>query len=124
MARSTSTQRSSGSWPRHRLGLSLRAVGPRLALGDGDVFALDQARVSIDGLTITEGGPSGPGSRPAMFHRRIAVEAKSSRFEFENPMAAVNLSALLSDATVEDSRALNSLLPENATFALDARGPP
>ena len=84
--------------------------------------ALDEASIDVDRFAVTSRASEGRGAPPAMSVARIAVKARSPRFEFDRPMANVSLSADLADASVRDSSAVNAFLPQNATFALDADG--
>ncbi len=85
----------------------------------GGELALDEAKVGVENLTISKTGSGVGSAAPAMAIARIAVEATSPRFAFEDPLARIALSASLLDAKVHDSSAINAFLPEKATFELE-----
>jgi hypothetical protein len=101
------------------LRVNARVHGWRWETGD---LALDDAKADLQNVTITDSTSTDRDAPPAMTVARLAVDATSPRFEFEKPMALVKLSARVADANVRDSSAINAMLPENASYALDADG--
>ncbi|AKU99170.1 hypothetical protein AKJ09_05834 [Labilithrix luteola] len=84
----------------------------------GDL-TIDDARVDVENLTIAKVAARDPRAAPAMSIARIGVGAKSTRFEFDDPLAKIAMSASFEDAKVHDFSAINAFLPEKATFRLE-----
>ena len=80
----------------------------------GDL-ALDEARVDVSDVTMAKDGAATPGLAIA----KIGLGAKSTKFDFGDPLAKVTLSAFFADARVRDLSALNAFLPANATFGFE-----
>ncbi len=80
----------------------------------GDL-ALDDARVDVSDVTMAKGGAAIPGLAIA----KIGLGAKSTRFDFGDPLAQVTLSAFFADARVRDMSTLNAFLPAHATFGFE-----
>jgi hypothetical protein len=98
------------------------------------VLALDRARVDVTGITVyRKDGANVPGGggvpctggspRPAclaLTFDRIALGAKSRRFDVVDPLFDVALSATLADAKVHDPEIVNAFLPSGAPFGFVA----
>ena len=86
----------------------------------GDL-ALDDATVDVQDVSVARHDSPGIAAAAVSFGR-ISLRAKSSRFEFADPLSRVTLDASIVDGKVNDSSAINAFLPEGATFALEADG--
>jgi hypothetical protein len=106
---------------RLRAGLGVRAQVRDWHWETGDL-ALHDARAEMQNVVISDSRSTDRSAPPAMTVARIAVDAKSPRFQLDKPLALVTLSLQVADATVHDSSAVNAMLPEHASFALDADG--
>jgi hypothetical protein len=81
----------------------------------GDL-AVDQARLDLTRIVAKKKGARAP----ALVASRLAVEAKSARFAFSDPLADVRLDAVVEGGTLIDPVAFNAFLPRGSDLQVDA----
>jgi hypothetical protein len=101
-------------------GLRLRVRVHEWRWETGDA-SLDDARLEVGHATVTKRDSEGRGTRPVASFARIAVEARSSRFDFGNPLSKLSMSASIVNGKVQDPTGLRVFLPDATARAIESK---